>query len=166
MVIETCIKYPGDRTRIRGTDLCARNGPTRTRWPLHGGHRNGERSGRQQQPGRRTGMMPVKDPYRTAHQDMTYNIYTGIRWLWPTTTAVKLLLHPNGRLCSFGNDRFVVYIYIISPRLSSGPPGVFYTCFYNHARRLRLEKLLYIELSRSLSGYFKPLTSGSRWRFK
>ena len=34
-----------------------------------------------------------------------------------------------------------------SPRDSSGPPGVFYKCFYNHARRLRLEKLLYIELS-------------------
>jgi hypothetical protein len=28
-------------------------------------------------------------------------------------------------------------------------PGVFYTYFYDHARRLRLEKLLYIELPRS-----------------
>jgi hypothetical protein len=28
-----------------------------------------------------------------------------------------------------------------SPRLSSWTPGVFYTYFYNHARRLRLEKL-------------------------
>jgi hypothetical protein len=27
---------------------------------------------------------------------------------------------------------------------SSGPPGVFYTYFYNHAHRLRLEKLLYL----------------------
>ena len=36
-------------------------------------------------------------------------------------------------------------------------PGVFYTCFYNHAHRLRLEKLLCVELSRSPSGYFKPL---------
>ena len=36
-------------------------------------------------------------------------------------------------------------------------PGVFYTCFYNHARRLRLEKLLYLELSRSSSGYFKSI---------
>ena len=26
-------------------------------------------------------------------------------------------------------------------------PGVFHTCFYNHARRLRLEKLSYVELS-------------------
>jgi hypothetical protein len=36
---------------------------------------------------------------------------------------------------------------------------VFYTYFYNHARRHRLEKLLYIEqsISRSPSGYFKPL---------
>jgi hypothetical protein len=40
---------------------------------------------------------------------------------------------------------------------SSWTPGVFYTCSYNHARRLRLEKLLYIELSRSSDGYFKPL---------
>jgi hypothetical protein len=36
-------------------------------------------------------------------------------------------------------------------------PGVFYTYFYNHARRLRLEKLSYIELSRSSDRYFKPL---------
>jgi hypothetical protein len=35
--------------------------------------------------------------------------------------------------------------------------ATFYTYFYNHARRLRLEKLLYLGLSRSLSGYFKPL---------
>ena len=28
-----------------------------------------------------------------------------------------------------------------SPPVSSGTPGVFYTYFYNHARRLRLEKL-------------------------
>jgi hypothetical protein len=31
---------------------------------------------------------------------------------------------------------------------------VSYTCFYNHARRLRLEKIWCIELSRSPSGYF------------
>jgi hypothetical protein len=40
-------------------------------------------------------------------------------------------------------------------------PKVFYTCFYNvfynHARRPRLEKLLYIEPPRSSSGHFKPL---------
>jgi hypothetical protein len=44
---------------------------------------------------------------------------------------------------------------------SSSTPGVFYTYFYNHAYRLRLEKLLYLELSRSSNGYsvqyFKPL---------
>ena len=46
-----------------------------------------------------------------------------------------------------------------SRRDSRPPPGAFCTCFYDHARRLRLEKLLcvYIELSRSSSGYFKPL---------
>jgi hypothetical protein len=31
--------------------------------------------------------------------------------------------------------------------IQGGPPGVFCTYFYNHARRLRLEKLLYTELS-------------------
>jgi hypothetical protein len=36
-------------------------------------------------------------------------------------------------------------------------PQVFCICFYNHARRLRLEKLLYIELSTSPNGFFKPI---------
>jgi hypothetical protein len=35
--------------------------------------------------------------------------------------------------------------------------GIFRTYFYNHARRLRLEKQLCIELSRSSNGYFEPL---------
>jgi hypothetical protein len=34
---------------------------------------------------------------------------------------------------------------------------MFYTYFYNHAHRLLLAKLLYIELSRSFNRYFKPL---------
>jgi hypothetical protein len=41
--------------------------------------------------------------------------------------------------------------------VQSSTIGVFYTYFYNHAHRLGLEKLLYIELSRSSNGYFKPL---------
>ena len=45
----------------------------------------------------------------------------------------------------------------VSPPASSGTPGVFCTCFYNHAHRIRLEKLLYIELSRSPNGPFKVL---------
>jgi hypothetical protein len=48
-------------------------------------------------------------------------------------------------------------------------PQVFYTCSYNHAHRLRLEKLLlfYIELSKSSSGYFKPLLDpGGRFFFR
>jgi hypothetical protein len=44
----------------------------------------------------------------------------------------------------------------ISGILSSSAPGVFFTYFYNHVHRLRLEKLLYVELSRSSNGYFKP----------
>jgi hypothetical protein len=44
----------------------------------------------------------------------------------------------------------------------SGPdevstPQLFYTHFYNHAHRLRLEKLSHVELSRSSNGFFKPL---------
>jgi hypothetical protein len=30
-------------------------------------------------------------------------------------------------------------------------------CFYTHAHRLRLEKLIYIELPGSSNGYFKPI---------
>jgi hypothetical protein len=47
------------------------------------------------------------------------------------------------------------------------PVAIFHTYFYNHARRLRLEKLLYPELSRSPNGHlaFKT-TSRSRWRFR
>jgi hypothetical protein len=36
-------------------------------------------------------------------------------------------------------------------------PQLFYTYFYNHARRLRLKKLLCLEPSRSFNGFFKPL---------
>jgi hypothetical protein len=45
----------------------------------------------------------------------------------------------------------------ISHLHSSPTPGVFYKCFYNHAHRLRLEKLLYLELSRSPNGFLKAL---------
>jgi hypothetical protein len=40
---------------------------------------------------------------------------------------------------------------------SRSTPQIFNTCSYNHARRLRLEKLLHIGLSKSPSGYFKLL---------
>jgi hypothetical protein len=60
-----------------------------------------------------------------------------------------------------GNTQIYELIYISAPvtvpLIQVGPLGAFYTYFYNHARRLRLEKLLYRELSRSPSGYFKPL---------
>ena len=39
--------------------------------------------------------------------------------------------------------------------VTSSTPGVFYTYFYNHARRLCLEILLYLELPRSPNGFFK-----------
>ena len=46
------------------------------------------------------------------------------------------------------------------------PPGILYIVYlYNQARRLRLEKLLYIGLSRSPSGLFKPLLDpGGRFK--
>ena len=48
-------------------------------------------------------------------------------------------------------------------------PQVFYKSFYNQAQahrlRLRLEKVLYIKLSRSSNGFFLT-TSGSKWRFQ
>ena len=73
----------------------------------------------------------------------------------------------KGRKIAMAVMIHVTHVAVInfSPRLSSCTPGVFYTYFYSHAHRLRLEKLLYIELSRSFSGYFRPL-SGSRWRFQ
>jgi hypothetical protein len=42
----------------------------------------------------------------------------------------------------------------ISPCDSRDAPEVFYTYFHKHAHRLRLEKLLYLELPRSPSGFF------------
>ena len=36
-------------------------------------------------------------------------------------------------------------------------PRLFYTYFLNHVHRLRLEKQLYLEPSRSSNGIFKPL---------
>ena len=36
-------------------------------------------------------------------------------------------------------------------------PQLFYTCFYKHTHRLRLEKLLCVELSSSSNGFLKPL---------
>ena len=49
----------------------------------------------------------------------------------------------NG-VCMHVNDNFLSWAL-----------GAFHTCFYNHARRLRLEKLLYIGVSRSPNGFFK-----------
>jgi hypothetical protein len=52
-----------------------------------------------------------------------------------------------------------MYYTGISPPNSRGTPGVFYTCFYNHAHRLRLEieELLYLGLSKQFQRIFKPL---------
>jgi hypothetical protein len=41
----------------------------------------------------------------------------------------------------------------VSGVLSSYARGVFHAFFYNHVRRLRIEKILYLEPSRSSSGY-------------
>jgi hypothetical protein len=49
-----------------------------------------------------------------------------------------------------------IYVYV-SDLGPFSTPQLFYTYFYNQAHRLRLEKLLYLELSRSSNGFFKPL---------
>jgi hypothetical protein len=61
---------------------------------------------------------------------------------------------PGGSIALPGTDT--------SPRVSSSTPGILYTHFYNHAHRLRLEKLLYLELSRSPNGFFKVLLDPGR----
>jgi hypothetical protein len=43
-----------------------------------------------------------------------------------------------------------------SPCFKIGPRGILHVFLY-HARRLRLEKYRYLELSRSASGYFRSL---------
>jgi hypothetical protein len=48
-------------------------------------------------------------------------------------------------------------LYDASDVNSSSTPGAFCTYFYNHAHCPRLGELLYIELSKSFNGYFKPL---------
>jgi hypothetical protein len=64
---------------------------------------------------------------------------------------------PEGNYGGIGAGRKAIGTQHVSPPVSRGTPGVFYTYFYNHARRLRLGKPLYLELSRSCSGFFKPL---------
>jgi hypothetical protein len=59
--------------------------------------------------------------------------------------------HPGGYVLLMDIHTYIIIVN------SNWTPGAFYTCFYNHAHRLRLEKLLYIELSRCSNGYFKPL---------
>jgi hypothetical protein len=58
---------------------------------------------------------------------------------------------PNGHKCPFGCSGYVSDLDLVST------PRLFYTHFYNQAHRLRLEKLLYLELSRSSNRIFKPI---------
>jgi hypothetical protein len=62
--------------------------------------------------------------------------------------------------------RLQFYNGYIRPPNSRGTPGYFYTYVYNHARRLRLEKLLHLELSGSSNGYFKPLLDPGGYRIE
>ena len=59
----------------------------------------------------------------------------------------------GGSILDLGHWR-LVYVSDLDP---FSTPQLFHTYYYNHARRLRLEKLLYLELSRSSNGFFKPL---------
>ena len=93
--------------------------------------------------GRRTEIIPVKDSHHPPEQN---------RWLWPAASG-------HGRYITVTPEQTPVSVgewpLQISDLDSFRTPGVFYTHFYNHAHRLRLEKLLYVELSRSSSGHFK-----------
>jgi hypothetical protein len=51
---------------------------------------------------------------------------------------------PRHSRCPLESRRVGSCTLHFSPFVSSWTPGVFYTYFYNHAHRLRLEKLLYI----------------------
>jgi hypothetical protein len=81
--------------------------------------------------------MPVKD----SHTRIKPLALTNVHGRYITIT-------PERTLASVGE-----WPLYISHGDSSSTPGVFYTHFYNHAHRLRLEKLLYLELSRSPNGF-------------
>ena len=74
---------------------------------------------------------------------------------------------------SYGTDltgiHWALFVDVFPPRHSARPfhhisdldsfstPQPFHIYFYNYAHRLRLEKLLCLEPSRSSNGFFKPL---------
>jgi hypothetical protein len=76
----------------------------------------------------------------------------GVPWEWNWNNAQ---CHLKNKAVGFGQRPRPLHSHYT--RAANFFPEVFYTCFYNHAHRLRLEKLLYIELSRSSNGCFKPL---------
>ena len=80
----------------------------------------------------------------------------GTDMTWYFTKQLLILCSCSAGTCILIQDERAPVLYF-SHRDSSPTPGAFYTYFYNHACRLRLEKLLYLELSRSYSGYFKVL---------
>jgi hypothetical protein len=75
----------------------------------------------------------------------------------PTISAAKGIARSLQKAVLCPIVLLLLHAYVagyVSPRLSSWTPRVFHTYFYNHARRPRLEKLLYLELSRSPNGFF------------
>ena len=85
VVIEICVKYPGDPTRMTVADIYA-----------------------------------VYTAYTYTVYESSYRIMGG----------------------NLGGGEGGATDWYISVFHSSSTPGVFYTCSYNHAHRLRLEKLL------------------------
>jgi hypothetical protein len=69
--------------------------------------------------------------------------------------ASKVVIGAQGPTSNEGDcyHKQQTYRYI-SPLVLTWTPGVFYTYFYDHAHRLRLEKLLCLELPRSPNGFF------------
>jgi hypothetical protein len=107
-----------------------------------GGHPGGRRTGGHPG-GRRTGGRYTTDGHTCLRYGGREDAEGAPTWRQGRRINTLAFTNGHGRYIS-GVDPF-------------STPQLFYTYFYNHAHRLRLEKLLYIELSRSPNGFFKPL---------
>jgi hypothetical protein len=74
----------------------------------------------------------------------------------PFTARVHSVLGPHHT-----RELPLLLLLYISDVYSRSAPGAFHIYFWNQTHRLRLEKLLYLGLSRSSGGHFKPLLDPS-----
>jgi hypothetical protein len=93
--------------------------------------------------------LKIQEPFFFFLCLMTMGMVTAIALFWPNKpNPAILLIQYTG-----APPRALVNIYI-SDLDGVCTPQLFYTCFYKHARRLRLEKLLCLEPSRTSNGFF------------